>query len=159
MDLSMNQRGFASDNNAGVLPEVMLALANVNKGHTVGYGGDDYTEMAIKLFKRELGISTEVFLVYNGTGANVIAIQAMARPFEAVICAETAHINVDECGAPEKHAGCKLTFNPKLFLLPKVPKWEHFTRLRKYETCVILPTKMDCWCIWMAHVYPMLPLP
>jgi threonine aldolase len=104
----MNHRGFASDNNAGVLPEIMLALANVNRGHTSGYGGDQFTELAIKLFKRETGSSTEVFFVYNGTGANIIAIQAMARPFEAVICAETAHINVDECGAPEKHSGCKL---------------------------------------------------
>src|SRR5690554_1491860 len=101
----MKQRGFASDNNAGVLPEVMQALAEVNKGHTVGYGGDAYTERAIKLFKREMGTSTEVFFVYNGTGANVIAIQSMARSFEAVLCAQTAHINVDECGAPEKHSG------------------------------------------------------
>lgn len=104
----MNQRGFASDNNAGVLPEVMQELGKVNKGHTVGYGGDAFTELAIKLFKREMGTSTEVFFVYNGTGANVIAIQALARSFEAVICAHTAHINVDECGAPEKHSGCKL---------------------------------------------------
>ncbi len=104
----MNQRGFASDNNAGVLLEVMQAMAQVNTGHTVGYGGDRFTELAIKLFKREMGTTTEVFFVYNGTGANVIAIQAMARPFEAVICAQTAHINVDECGAPEKHSGCKL---------------------------------------------------
>ncbi len=104
----MKLRGFASDNNAGVLPEIMQALANVNNGHAVGYGGDAFTERAVKLFKREMGTSTEVFFVYNGTGANVIAIQAMARPFEAVICAHTAHINVDECGAPEKQSGCKL---------------------------------------------------
>jgi len=104
----MNHRGFASDNNAGVLPEIMDELKRVNTGHTNGYGDDVYTELAIKLIKKEMGISTEVFFVYNGTGANVISLQAMARPFEAVICAETAHINVDECGAPEKHSGCKL---------------------------------------------------
>ncbi|WP_227625414.1 hypothetical protein [Geofilum rubicundum] len=61
----MNHRGFASDNNAGVLPEIMTALANVNTGHTTGYGGDPYTELAIKLFKRETSPSAEVFFVYN----------------------------------------------------------------------------------------------
>ncbi len=103
-----NKRGFASDNNAGVHPDIMSSLQSVNEGHTVGYGGDSYTRQAIDLIKQEFGASAEVFFVYNGTGANVIALQAMARPFEAVICAETAHINVDECGAPEKHSGCKL---------------------------------------------------
>jgi threonine aldolase len=104
----MSIRGFASDNNAGVHPEIMNAIFKANVGHKVGYGGDDYTKDAINLFKREFGNSVEVFFVYNGTGANVIALQAMARPYEAVICASTAHINVDECGAPEKHSGCKL---------------------------------------------------
>jgi threonine aldolase len=104
----MANRGFASDNNAGVLPEIMDALVQVNKDHTRGYGDDDYTRKAIGLFKNEFGAATKVFFVFNGTGANVVSLQAMMRPFEAVICAQTAHINVDECGAPEKFTGCKL---------------------------------------------------
>ncbi|TCO09214.1 threonine aldolase family protein [Natronoflexus pectinivorans] len=104
----MNKRGFASDNNAGVHPLIMQALNDVNNGHTVGYGGDVYTQDCLNLFKKQFGEETETYFVYNGTGANIIALQAMARPYEAVICAHTAHINVDECGAPEKQTGCKL---------------------------------------------------
>lgn len=103
-----HQRGFASDNNAGVLPEVLDAINSVNKGHTVGYGADNYTKAVIQQFKSEFGVPLDLFFVYNGTGANVVALQAITRSFNAVICAETAHINVDECGAPEKHTGCKL---------------------------------------------------
>lgn len=101
-------RGFASDNNSGVHPEVLEAIANVNVGHAVGYGDDDITQRTILRFKEIFGEATDVFFAYNGTGANVIAIQALASPYNAVICPETAHINVDECGAPEKHSGCKL---------------------------------------------------
>jgi len=101
-------RGFASDNNAGVLPEVLDAINNVNSGHCVGYGGDKYTHETIELFKSVFGVPLDMFFVYNGTGANVVALQAMTRSFNSLICAETAHINVDECGAPEKHTGCKV---------------------------------------------------
>jgi len=101
-------RGFASDNNSGVHPDVMRALQNANTGHAVGYGDDEITHRTIVKFKEIFGQETEVYFAYNGTGANVIAIQALVHPYNAVICPETAHINVDECGAPEKHAGCKL---------------------------------------------------
>ncbi|MBS2210919.1 low specificity L-threonine aldolase [Carboxylicivirga mesophila] len=101
-------RGFASDNNASVHPEVLKAIAEANNGHAVGYGGDKTTENALQLFKQVFGQETETFFVYNGTGANVIAIQALAQSYNAVVCARTAHINVDECGAPEKLSGCKL---------------------------------------------------
>ncbi|WP_066633070.1 threonine aldolase family protein [Labilibacter marinus] len=101
-------RGFASDNNSGVHPEILEAMANVNKGHAVGYGDDEVTQRTILKFKEIFGEATDVYFAYNGTGANVIAIQALASPYHAVICPETAHINVDECGAPEKHSGCKL---------------------------------------------------
>lgn len=101
-------RGFASDNNSGVHPQVLEALANVNKGHAVGYGGDEVTHRTIEKFREIFGAGTDVFFVYNGTGANVIAIQALTSPYHSVICPQTAHINVDECGAPEKHSGCKL---------------------------------------------------
>lgn len=101
-------RGFASDNNAAVHPDVMQAMMNCNTGHAIGYGDDKYTREAQTIFKQMFGAATETFFVYNGTGANVIAIQALTRSFNAVVCAETAHINVDECGAPEKASGCKL---------------------------------------------------
>ncbi len=101
-------RGFASDNNAGVLPEVLNAIRDVNNGHTIGYGDDKFTEEVTEQFKSVFGVPLDLFFVYNGTGANVVALQAMTQSFNAVICAQTAHINVDECGAPEKHTGCKL---------------------------------------------------
>jgi threonine aldolase len=102
------QRGFASDNNAGAHPRVMDALRSANQGHVVAYGDDIYTETAIGIFREQFGAGVEVFFVFGGTGANVLSLSALMRPHQAVVCAETAHINVDECGAPEKFAGCKL---------------------------------------------------
>ncbi len=102
------KRGFASDNNSGVHPQIMEAMVAVNQGHVTAYGEDAHSKAAERLFKENFGEQAEVFMVYNGTGANVIAIQALTRSFNAVICAETAHIHVDECGAPEKHSGCKI---------------------------------------------------
>ncbi len=101
-------KGFASDNNSGVHPSVIEALIEANHEHAVGYGGDEITARTEKLFRKIFGGDAKVFFVYNGTGANVIALQTMTRSFNAVITAETAHINVDECGAPEKHTGCKM---------------------------------------------------
>jgi threonine aldolase len=101
-------RTFGSDNNAGVHPEILAAIAAANDGHVRAYGDDPYTARAVEAFRAHFGPATEVFFVFNGTGANVLGIQALARPFEAVICADLAHINVDECGAPERFTGCKL---------------------------------------------------
>src|SRR5690242_19012999 len=101
-------RSFASDNNAGVHPEVLKALAAVNEGHVVGYGDDPYTASAVGRFKRHFGQDTEVFFVFNGTAANCLGLKALTNSYDAIICAEGAHINVDECGAPEKFTGCKL---------------------------------------------------
>jgi threonine aldolase len=101
-------RSFASDNNAGVHPEVLAALAAANHGHVVGYGDDDYTRAAARRFREGFGAGAEVFPVFNGTGANVLCLKALAQPHQAVICTEPAHINVDECGAPEAWTGCKL---------------------------------------------------
>ena len=101
-------KGFASDNNSGVHPEVMEAIIQANHEHAVGYGGDEVTSRAESVFREQFGSKANVFFVYNGTGANVIALQAMTSSFQAVIAAETAHIHVDECGAPEKHTGCKM---------------------------------------------------
>jgi len=105
------KRGFASDNNAGVHPRIMQALNNVNLGHCIAYGDDPYTEIAKEEFGKLFG-GCEVFFVFNGTGANVLSLKAMTQPYNAVICADTAHIHVDECGAPERFTGCKLLFNP-----------------------------------------------
>ncbi|HWS87804.1 MAG TPA: low specificity L-threonine aldolase [Pyrinomonadaceae bacterium] len=102
------KRGFASDNNAGVHPRVWDALRSAGHGHAVAYGDDVYTETAVRLFRERFGERAEVFFVFGGTGANVSALAAVTRPFQAVVCAETAHINVDECGAPERFTGCKL---------------------------------------------------
>src|SRR5919206_434918 len=96
------KRGFASDNNAGVHPRVIDALRSANQGHAVAYGDDIYTETAVGLFRERFGERAEVFFVFGGTGANVSALAAVTRPFQAVVCAETAHVNVDECGAPER---------------------------------------------------------
>src|SRR5882724_1442385 len=100
-------RSFASDNNAGVHPEVLAALAAANTGHTVGYGDDLYTDRARAKFREHFG-DVEVFYVFNGTAANVLSLQALTRSFQAVLCAEASHIYTDECGAPEKFTGCKL---------------------------------------------------
>jgi threonine aldolase len=101
-------RGFASDNYAGIHPEVLTAIARANGGHQVAYGEDEYTEHLQSVFRGHFGLRAAAYPVFNGTGANVIALQAMSERWEAVICAATAHINVDECGAPEKVAGLKL---------------------------------------------------
>ncbi len=101
-------RSFASDNNAGVHPEVMTAIAAANDGHVIAYGDDPYTARAVAKFRENFGRDVEVFFVFGGTGANVLGLKAMTQPHEAIICADTAHINVDECGAPERFTGCKL---------------------------------------------------
>ena len=102
------RRSFASDNNAGVHPEIIEAIRTVNQGHVIAYGDDDITARAVKLFKKHFGKDIEVFFVFGGTGANTLGLKAITKPHHAVVCAETAHINVDECGAPEKFTGCKL---------------------------------------------------
>jgi threonine aldolase len=104
----MSNRGFASDNNAGVHPSILKAMADANHGHCKGYGDDPYTQNAIALFKSHFGQQTEVFFTLTGTGANVLGLNSIGVSVNAVICAQTAHINVDECGAPEKFTGMKL---------------------------------------------------
>ena len=116
---------FASDNNSGVHPKIMEAIIKANKGHVIAYGDDPYTQSAIEKFKDVFGEDTEVFFVYNGTGANVVGLQAMTSSFNAVICAQTAHINEDECGAPEKHMGCKLLTLPSPDGKIRVGQMEH----------------------------------
>jgi threonine aldolase len=101
-------RSFASDNNAGVHPRVLKAIAEVNQGHAVGYGDDPYTQSVMRKFRDAFGRDAETSIVFNGTAANVLSLAALTNPYHAVICAEAAHVYVDECGAPEKFTGCKL---------------------------------------------------
>ena len=99
---------FASDNYSGVHPEVLAALAAANGGHQVAYGGDDYTARLQQEMCQLFGKDVEVFPVFNGTGANVLALQSLLPRWGAVVCAGTAHINMDENGAPERVGGMKL---------------------------------------------------
>jgi threonine aldolase len=101
-------RSFASDNNAGVHPEIIRAISEVNRGHAVGYGDDPVTAAAVANFRRHFGDDCEVFFVFNGTAANCLSLKALTDPFHAIICSEAAHIYNDECGAPERFTGCKL---------------------------------------------------
>jgi threonine aldolase len=101
-------RGFASDNYAGVHPEILDALAVANGGHQISYGEDVYTEYLQEVFRSHFGETATAYPVFNGTGANVVALQSMSERWGSVITASTAHINVDECGAPEKVGGLKL---------------------------------------------------
>ena len=105
-------RGFASDNNAGIHPALLEAIREANSGHVVAYGDDVYTRRAEITFREHFGQQAEVFFVLTGTGANVLSLASVTRSYHAIICAETAHIQVDECGAPEKFTGCKLISIP-----------------------------------------------
>jgi threonine aldolase len=101
-------RSFASDNNAGIHPEVLQAISAANSGHTVGYGDDPYTDSAKRKFEEHFGSDIDVFFVFNGTAANVLGLKALTHSYDAVICSDFAHIYCDECGAPERFTGCKL---------------------------------------------------
>jgi threonine aldolase len=103
---------FASDNFSGVLPEVMAAMNKANTGPAPAYGADEWTARAVQAFRSHFGEHAEVFFAFNGTAANVLSLQAMMRPFEAVLCGDSAHIAVDECGAPERLTGAKLLTVP-----------------------------------------------
>ena len=99
---------FASDNASGVHPAVLAALADANQGHALAYGMDPWTARASARFAEVLGQEVEVAFTWGGTGANVVGLQCLLRPWEGVICADSAHIVVDECGAPERFTGSKL---------------------------------------------------
>lgn len=103
-----NKRMFGSDNYAGVHPEVMEAMAVANGGHVHAYGDDPYTASLQEAMKRHFGPSALIVPVFNGTGANVVALAQLTERWEAVVCPRTAHVNTDECGAPERMAGIKL---------------------------------------------------
>ena len=104
----MSKKTFASDNYSGVHPAIMQALLQANEGHAASYGADEYTAAAVAQFRKYFGRDTEVFFVYNGTGANIMGLAILTRSFHSILCAELAHINVDESTAPEKFLGCRL---------------------------------------------------
>jgi len=99
---------FASDNGSGVHPAVMEALVRANAGHALAYGADDWTARVTDRFRDVFEAPVEVFFTWGGTGANVVGLQALLSPWEAVVCPASAHIAVDECGAVERFTGCKL---------------------------------------------------
>src|SRR4051794_11673532 len=99
--------GFASDNHAGVHPSVLAAVVAANEGHAAAYGADPWTTRAMQRFREHFGAAAHAFPVFNGTGANVLCLEALTQPWQAVVCSRTAHLHVDECGAPER-AGRKL---------------------------------------------------
>ncbi|MCW3011149.1 MAG: Threonine aldolase [Solirubrobacterales bacterium] len=101
-------KGFASDNYSGAHPEVLAAMVAANAEHAAAYGADPWTARAQELLRGHFGEQAQSFLVWNGTGANVTILRAMCRPWHAVVCAASAHINVDESGAPEFLTGVKL---------------------------------------------------
>ena len=101
-------RTFASDNNSGAHPAVLAAIAAANEGHVHAYGDDPFTARAVEVLRGHLGEQADIFFVFNGTGANVVSLSALLKPYQAVICPDTAHIATDECGAPERFTGSKL---------------------------------------------------
>ena len=112
-------RGFASDNAATVHPEVLAAIVGANAGHAFGYGHDELTRALEGRFREHFGERARGYPVWGGTAANVLSLRATCRPWEAVICAETAHLYLDECGAPEAiaavppHTGYPRARSPK----------------------------------------------
>ncbi len=100
-------KGFASDNYAGVLPEVMQAIAAANEEHMTSYGADPISERTRKLFCEVFEADVDVYFVFNGTGANVLSLSSATQSFNSVICADTSHIYCDESSAPETFTGCR----------------------------------------------------
>lgn len=105
-------RTFASDNNAPAAPEILAALARANEGDAVSYGHDPLTERALAEMGAIFGQDTQTFFVFNGTGANVMALSCLVAPYEAVICPDSAHLQTDECGAFERFTGSKVLAVP-----------------------------------------------
>jgi threonine aldolase len=109
---TQSRKSFGSDNHAGTHPAVLRAIAEANSGDAVAYGADPWTERAASELKAAFGAEGEVYLVLNGSGANVLGLGLLLGRHEAVICAESAHINTDECGATERILGAKLLTIP-----------------------------------------------
>ena len=105
---NVQAHSFASDNYSGIAPEVLAALTTANGGHQAAYGADEYTALLDDVIVKHFGSTATAYPVFNGTGANVVGLQALLPRWGAVVCAATAHINVDEGGAPERMGSIKL---------------------------------------------------
>lgn len=103
---------FASDNNSGAHPRILEALARVNVGSTAAYGSDEHTEQAVEVIKGVFGPKARPWFVFLGTAANVLGLKSMVRSHHGILCTDSAHINCDECGAPEAITGAKLLLLP-----------------------------------------------
>ncbi|MGJ3522243.1 threonine aldolase family protein [Nitratidesulfovibrio sp. D1] len=108
----MSLKSFASDNASGVHPRILAAMERANAGYARPYGQDPYTGQAKEVFARHFGPDIDMYFVFLGTAANVLGLRAVTRPWHSVVCADVAHINVDECGAPESVTGSKLQAVP-----------------------------------------------
>lgn len=102
------KRGFGSDNHSGIAPEMLQALIEANQFHAPSYGTDDWSLKAEEIFKTHFGTQSQVFFVFNGTAANVLALRSLVKPYQSVLVSDLSHLNVDECGAPEFFTGAKL---------------------------------------------------
>ena len=106
--MTERNRHFASDNEAGIHPRILAAIAEANKGHAPSYGADVWTQSLEVRFREIFGPETRAFPVFNGTAANVLSAAGVIEPHQAVVCAGTSHIHFDECGAIERFAGCRV---------------------------------------------------
>ncbi|MED5465458.1 MAG: low specificity L-threonine aldolase [Myxococcota bacterium] len=105
-------RGFGSDNHSGVHPQILDAIVMANTNHAPSYGTDPLSAQAKAALKKHFGDRADIFWVFTGTAANVLAINALTQSHHAVLCADISHLNMDECGAPERWTGCKLLTCP-----------------------------------------------
>jgi len=105
-------RTFASDNNSGAHPAVLIAIAEANDGHFHAYGDDPWTARGIRAVRSHVGEHADVFFVFNGTGANVTSLSSLLGNGDCVVTPATAHVATDECGAPERFTGCKVVGVP-----------------------------------------------
>lgn len=101
-------KSLGSDNHSGVHPEILQAICCANSSHAPSYGTDKQTQKCQEIFKYLFGSNTQMFFVFNGTAANVLCLRNLIQSYQSVICADTSHLNIDECGAPENYIGCKL---------------------------------------------------
>lgn len=148
-------RTFGSDNHAGVHPEVLAAMAAANAGDAAAYGNDELTDSVLDQLRRAFR-ADQAYLVFNGTAANIFGLSLMLRPYEAAICADSSHLNVDECGAAERILGCKLlpVATPDGKLTPELvagrltgrgdehraqPRVVHIAQVTEVGTCYTLP--------------------
>ncbi len=148
-------RSFGSDNHSGIHPDILKAIEQANKNHQLAYGDDIYTAEACQLLKDTFGPTAEPYFVFNGTGANIVALRACAQSFNSVLCAKTAHIAVDECGAPEFMTGAALReietpdgkLTPEL-IAPRLINWgfEHHSQPKVVyiSQCTELGTLYTC---------------